>query len=221
MSSVIFALGILAPRPSVARPHATPVAPAKSDVVLPTPAPSEPVLKAQAPATVVEPPRRLPATRVETIPRFFSTTDFSGAWALVSSRYAGRGRGRTGAGEAGEREVKVSIASGAPVNCGIGCTIVQDARTLTISRSVEPVAPPPDIGVVVLNLDGSESTITQSNGGQFAANAKFDGAMLLVTRDIAFSYSVTQTLSIEDDKLKIVTTFSAADAPMTMTYVKR
>jgi hypothetical protein len=118
------------------------------------------------------------------------------------------------------REVKVSIASGAPVNCGTECTIVQNATTLTITRPDQPGTTPPDIGVVVLNLDGSESTITQSNGGEYPAKAKWDGSNLMVTRDTAYS-SVTQTLSIEDGKLTVLTAFSAADAPVTLTYVKR
>jgi hypothetical protein len=42
----------------------------------------------------------------------------------------------------------------------------------------------------------------------------------MVTRETAYS-SVTQTLSIEDGNLTVVTTFSAADAPVTLTYVKR
>jgi hypothetical protein len=113
----------------------------------------------------------------------------------------------------------LEVASGAPVNCGTECTIVQNATTLTLSRADQPGTTPPDVGVVVLNLDGSESTITQSNGGEYAATAKWDGGKLVVTRDMTYS-SVAQTLSVEDGKLKVVTRFSAADAPVTLTYVK-
>jgi hypothetical protein len=88
------------------------------------------------------------------------------SWALASATYAGRGRG--GTGEFGvEREVKVTIASGAPINCGTECTMAQDDKTLTISRADQPGTTPPDVGVVMLNLDGSESTITQSDGSTY------------------------------------------------------
>jgi beta-lactamase regulating signal transducer with metallopeptidase domain len=219
-SSVIFAAGMLAPRPSVARPQAIAIAQVRSDVVLPKPTPSKPAQQAHTGANVVDGPRPVPPKRVEGKPKFVSTADFTGTWALVSSTYAGRGRGGTGTPGV-EREVKVSFASGAPVNCGTGCTIVQNAKTLTISRADQPGTRPPDIGVVVLNVDGSASTFTQSNGSEFAASARLDGDTLVVTRNTSARASVTQTLSIEDARLKVVTRFSLADAPVTMTYVKR
>jgi hypothetical protein len=104
-------------------------------------------------------PVSVSAKRVAGVQRSVNTTDFSGRWALVSSTYAGRGRGGTGGGV--EREVNVSIASGAPVNCGTECTIVQNANTLTLSRADQAGTTPPDVGVVVLNLDGSESASAQ------------------------------------------------------------
>ncbi len=218
-SSAIFAAGMLAPRLAVDRPKATAVAQVKSDALLPKPAPAKPAQQPHAVASLVDHPRPLTPKRVEGKPRSVSITDFTGTWVLVSSTYAGRGRGGTGVYGV-EREVKVSIASGAPVNCGTECTIVQNARTLTISRADQPGSTPPDVGMVVLNLDGSESTITQSDGGEFAAHAKPDGGTLVVTRDMTYSF-VTQTLSLEDGKLKVVTRFSRADAPTTLTYVKR
>jgi beta-lactamase regulating signal transducer with metallopeptidase domain len=217
-SSVIFAAGMLAPRPSVIDSPAAAAAHVKSDVVLPTPTRAAPADLAHAGATVLALPAPLSDKRVAGVSRSANASDFSGSWALVSSTYAGRGRG--GAGGEGGREVKVSIASGAPVNCGTECTIVHTARALTITRPDQPGTTPPDIGVVVLNLDGSESTITQSNGGEYAANAKWDGDKLAVTRETAFS-SVTQILSIEDGKLTVVTSFNAADSPVTLTYVKK
>jgi hypothetical protein len=219
-SSVIFAAAMLVPRSSLARPEATAVAQVKSDVLLPKPTPSTPALQAHTGANVVDEPRPLPPRLVEGRARFVSTTDFTGTWTLVSSTSAGRGRGRTGGGGGQEREVKVSIASGAPVNCGTECKIVQNAKTLTISRVDQPGMTPPDVGVVVLNLDGRESTVTQSNGGEYAANARSDGDMVVVTRDMTHS-SVTQTLSIEEGKLTVLTRFSLGDAPATLTYVKR
>jgi beta-lactamase regulating signal transducer with metallopeptidase domain len=219
-SSVIFAAGMFAPRPSVARPQATAVAQVKSDVVLPRPTPSKSEQQAHTGANVVEQPRPLSPKRVQSGPGLLGTTDFTGTWALVSSTYAGRGRGGTGTPGV-EREVKVIFASGAPVNCGTECTIVQNAKTLTISRVDQSGSWVPDIGVVVLNLDGSESTFTQSNGSQFAASARSDGDTLVVTRNTSARASVTQTLSIDKGKLTVVTKFSLGDAPVTLTYVKR
>ena len=72
-----------------------------------------------------------------------------------------------------------------------------------------------------LKLDGGESTITQANGSEFSAHAKWDGNTVTVTRDTSPYASVTQTLSIENGKLTVVTMFSLADAATTLTYVKR
>jgi beta-lactamase regulating signal transducer with metallopeptidase domain len=226
-SSVIFAAGMLAPRPSVARTQTGAVAHMKSDVVLPNPAPSQTPHQARTGAKVIDGAHPLAPKPVESRTRFVSATDFTGIWALVSATTAGRGRGGIGGFEPGgfEREVKVTIASGAPVNCGVECTIVQNDKTLTISRVDQPGTVAPDIGVVVLNLDGSESTITQSNGSDFSAKAKSEAGTLVVTRDWTDSSVtqtlVTQTLSIENARLKVVTTFSRADAPVTMTYERR
>jgi hypothetical protein len=144
--------------------------------------------------------------------------DFAGTWTLVSSTTSGSARGGTGGGA--EVKVKTSLASGAPVNCGTECTMTQTDKTLTISRVDPPGVWRPDIGVVVLNLDGSESVITHPSGSRYAAKAKVEGGTLVVTRDAADA-SVTQSLSIEDGKLKVVTRFAAADGPVTLTYVKK
>src|SRR3954470_10703823 len=139
--------------------------------------------------------------------------DFSGAWVLVSSTFAGVGRG------GGDGRL-VSIVSGAPVNCGTACRIQQDGGALTISRT-EPVsgAVPPDNGRVLLNLSGNDSTITQENGGQYTAKATWNGTTLEVTRRL-FSYDVTQTMSIESGKLLVLTAFGGHE-PVTLTYVRR
>jgi hypothetical protein len=152
-------------------------------------------------------------------PAQVGVTDFSGHWSLVSTAYAGRGRG--GTGEPGrEREVKTKWTSGAPVNCGPECTITQDAKTLTISRLGTPNAVTTyDNGVVVLNLDGSDSTVTQASGTHYVVHAKWDGDKVAVKFDFAY-FTVTQFLSIVDGNLKVVTDFGVGDAPVTMTYVK-
>jgi hypothetical protein len=144
-----------------------------------------------------------------------SNPDFSGTWSLVTDQKAPTGRGRGGGGGA------VSYVSGAPVNCRTECTIVQDAKALTISRPAnQQGVKPPD---VVLNLDGRESTITQSLNprAEYTANAKWDGGKLVVTRSMG-ALIVTQNMSLEDGKLTVVSTFSIDDfAPVKLTYVKR
>ncbi len=172
------------------------------------------------PSVSLEQPRADSPTRVENQPAPGAAPDLSGHWSLVSSTYAGRGRG--GRGEAGvEREVTTKWVSGAPVNCGPECTITQDAKTMTISRLGTPDAVTLyDNGVVVLNLDGTESAVTQSSGSHYIVHAKWNGDRLVVTYESAY-FTVTQVLSIENGRLKVVTDFSVGDAPVTFTYVKR
>lgn len=101
--------------------------------------------------------------------------------------------------------------------------LVQDGNTVTITRPDQPGTTAPDIGTVVLKTDGSESTITMRSEplAQFTAVARWDGDKLIVTRDVSASNSVTQTLFLEDGKLKVVSKFTLQDAPVTMTYEKR
>jgi len=148
-----------------------------------------------------------------------SGPDLSGHWSLVSSTYAGRGRGGTGEG-AGERRVTAKWASGAPVNCGPECTIRQDTKTLTISRLGTPDAVTNyDNGAVVLNLDGGDSTVTQAGGSHYVVHANWVGDKLVVTYHATY-FTVTQVLSVENNSLKVVTDFGVGDAPVTFTYVK-
>ena len=223
MSSTIFASGILTPRTRQATPTpaaaAAAAAPAPSEFVaiqLPEPTPR---VRVEERVKVVV-PRPDVTKRVVVKPSGDLASDFNGTWTLVSSTYAGRGRGGTGVpGEV--REVNVRFSSGAPVNCGGSCTIVQDGRTLTITRLDPQDENAPDNGVVTLHLDGRKSTVTQANGAEFAATAKTEDDAVIVSREINSRPAVTQTLSIEGGRLKVVTMFSMADAPVTMTYVKK
>jgi hypothetical protein len=147
-----------------------------------------------------------------------SKTDFSGQWSLVAAPGMGGGSGRGGRGGGG---AVTSIISGAPVNCGRECTMTQDVRTLTISRPANQQGiKPPD---VVLNLDGRESTIIQSLEPpvEYKAGAKWDGGKLVVIRSMGKD-NVTQTISIQDDKLTVVSLFNVEGAvPVTLTYAKK
>ena len=151
---------------------------------------------------------------------FVPRTDLSGEWVQVGSEYNGAGRGAAGGRGDGRM---ISISSGAAVNCGVTCTIVQEGPMITINRPDQPGMTSPDSGTVVLKTDGSESSIKSGagTGSQFTALAKWEGDNLVVTRQITDSLSVRQTVSLVEGKLHVVTMFSASDAPVTMIYEKR
>jgi hypothetical protein len=145
---------------------------------------------------------------------FVPRTDLSGEWVQVGATYNGAGRG-------GGDGRMISITSGAALNCGTTCTIVQNGSTLTLTRPDQPGQTPPDSGTVVLNTDGSDSTIALRSGGEFKATARWEGDTLVVTRQVSASNSVTQTVSIENGRLEVVSQFTLQDAPVTMTYEKK
>lgn len=218
LSSTICAAGVLAPR-TASHPAPAAAAAAQPEAVPLQATESSPRVRVEERVKVVA-VRPHPVKRVEVKPHDDVSSDFSGTWTLVSSTYAGRGRGGTGVpGEV--RDVNVRFTSGAPVNCGGSCTIVHDGRSLTITRLDPQDETSPDNGVVTLHLDGRRSTVTQPNGAEFAATAKTEDAAVVVSREINARAAVTQTLSIEGGRLKVVTMFSMADAPVTMTYEKK
>lgn len=141
-----------------------------------------------------------------------SKPDFSGTWVLDRKAQTSGGRGGGGT---------VSMVSGAPVNCGTECTIVQNAKTLTISRRVsQEGVKAPD---VVLNLDGGESTIVQSLSPrvEYTATAKWDRDRLVVTRSMGY-FNIVQTIEHDDGKLSVASAFTVeGDVPVTLTYTRK
>ncbi len=224
-SSIVCAAGILVPRPAdvPGQQAATGAPPRARDVSLESRAAVEPPQEATRPVApspnaAGRPPAAAPAPS-RTGQGETGRPDLSGHWSLASSTSAGGGRG--GTGEAGvEREVRTKWVSGAPVNCGPECTITQDAKTLSISRlGTSDAVTLYDNGLVVLNLDDSESTVTQPRGTHYVVHAAWEGEKLVVTYHSAY-FTVTQILSIQEDTLKVVTDFGVGDAPVTFTYVK-
>ncbi|HKT81369.1 MAG TPA: hypothetical protein VJP86_14185, partial [Vicinamibacterales bacterium] len=143
-----------------------------------------------------------------------------GHWTIVPAPSDGSGRGRVGGRGGGG--LTVQFVSGGAVNCGPECTISQNAMTLTIVRPAVKDHTPPDVGTVVLNLDGSDSTITQRRDppDTYTAKAKWDGDRLVVTREMG-PLTVTQMLSLDQGKLKVTSTFVGTEMPpVTMTYTK-
>jgi hypothetical protein len=134
-----------------------------------------------------------------------SHPDFSGRWVLIDS---GVGQGQTG-GSGSPRNPQVVI-SGAGFNCASGCTIVQTASTLTVSRPANAKGvTPPD---VVLGLEGQV--------GSVKATATWDGLKLVVTRTVALS-TIRQTISLDEGRLRLVTTFDTPGIdPVTFIYKK-
>ena len=151
--------------------------------------------------------------------------NLSGTWvaeAPAGGAPAGGGGGGGGGGRGG------GGGGGGAFNCGQECTIVQDAKTLTIKRPAGAQgAAPADI---VLMLDGSDSKIMQPGrqGGEptaTIAKAKVDGTKIVVTRTIDMqgtAVTATQTISLEAGKLTIVTNSGREGAaPTTRTYTKK
>ena len=150
---------------------------------------------------------------------FAQATNFSGTW--VRDMPAGGGAGAGGGGRQG------GGGGGGAFACGGECTIVQDAKTLTIKRTAGQGGQAP--ADVVLTLVG-ESKLMQPGrqGGEptpYTVNAKWDGAKWVVTRNVEMGenkFTTTQTISIEGGKLTIVTTSSRDGAtPQTITYSKK
>jgi hypothetical protein len=149
--------------------------------------------------------------------------DFSGTWTLVleKEKTGPAGVGRGGGGRDGRAPMVRSEVSGAAVNCGTECTIVQTAKTLTISGL--PSGRGGKLPDVVLNLDGTTSTITQSINppATYAATAAWDGGKLVVSRTLG-RMKITQTISLEVGKLVVFSTFDVEGSdPVRLTYTKK
>jgi len=154
---------------------------------------------------------------------FAQAPNLSGTWvaeAPAGGAPAGGGGGGGGRGGGG--------GGGGAFNCGMECTIVQDAKTLTIKRPAGAQgAAPAD---VVLMLDGSDSKIMMPGrqGGEptaMVAKAKVEGNKIVVTRSVDMqgtAVTSTQTISLEGGKLTIVTNSGREGAtPQTRTYTKK
>ncbi len=128
------------------------------------------------------------------------TPNFSGTWSHTGN-------------------AKAQWVSMAGINCGPECTITQNEKTLTLTRPANQ-AGAPDTGLVVLNLDGSDMTVTQSNGSKFVVHAKWDAGKLVVTHTYAY-FTIKQVLSLTDGKLTIVNDLGVGDPPVTETYAKK
>jgi hypothetical protein len=139
-----------------------------------------------------------------------TTANFAGKWTLVPD--ANTPQGGRGGGFGG--------------GLGAEATIVQDAKTLTVTRMG-----PQGAITSVYNLDGSDSKNTLSFGDQSfdqISKVKADGAKLVITTKSDFggnAFETTMTLSIEGGNLVVDSLrpdFQGGGAPIAtkLTYKK-
>ncbi|HZA94366.1 MAG TPA: hypothetical protein VE420_17210, partial [Gemmatimonadales bacterium] len=153
---------------------------------------------------------------------FVPKVDLSGEWVQIDAVYSGTGPGGSDRPALGgpDGRTRISLIAGVPVNCGPTCAIVQDGRTVTITR---PPTKAPDTGQVgsqTFMTDGSESVVQEGNS-RLKATAKWEGDKLVVYRMITSNLHVTQKLFMKDGKLHVESTFSSQDAPVVLIYEKR
>jgi hypothetical protein len=133
--------------------------------------------------------------------------DFSGTWTLVDFRSASD----PASAERGA-EGQSGVVGGAVLNCGRECTITQTPGTLTVSQPAGQDGTKPRDGAVYLDGRPMSGKTT----------LKWDGTKLVLTRTIAEPLVVTQTLSLEEERLIIVVAMSAGKAgPFTLTYKRK
>ena len=106
---------------------------------------------------------------------------FAGKWTLVPDPNAAAGGGGKGGGRG---------MGGGGQFCGNECTMTQDAKALTVTRTTQAGETK-----TVYNLDGSESKNTQTFGENSitsVSTAKWDGAKLVITTKTDVGGNVSQ-----------------------------
>lgn len=136
--------------------------------------------------------------------------DFSGQWELTEALVTGASRDGTTSDK--PRRTTSTTISGAPVNCGRGCTISQKGQTLTIDHALlggdaKDKQPPP----VTFSLDGRERNVvdTFNPSRELPVTARWDGVKVRVETTERGAFATiqwTQVLSIEDGHLVVVST---------------
>ncbi len=158
---------------------------------------------------------------------FAQAPNLAGTWTrdAGAAPAGGGGGGAAGGGGGGGQRPGGGGGGGGLFACGMECTIVQDAKTITIKRAAGQGGQAP--ADVVINLTGdTKMTQPARQGGtptEYTVTAKNDGGkwVLTSTRDMGGN-SVTQTatLSVSGNKLTVVSTRTGGD-PTTQTYTKK
>jgi hypothetical protein len=150
-------------------------------------------------------------------------TNFAGTWTRDAP--AGGGAAAGGGGGGGGRQGGGRGGGGGAFNCGMECTIAQDATSITIT----PVGPngPGEPRKIMLTGDTKYSVPGRQGGAATEVTAKSkwvgDKLEISVTRDMqGTAVTSTQTLSIAAGTLTVVSNSGQPDAqPQTATYTKK
>jgi hypothetical protein len=140
--------------------------------------------------------------------------DLSGQWELVEALASGRGR--DGAASEGPRRTTSTTISGAPFNCGRGCTISHEGQTLTIDNAQLADYPGKDKSQptpsVTLHLDGRHARVVDSFSPprELPVTARWDGSKVRIdSAENGLPIARTQWLALEEGQLIVVSSTSA------------
>ena len=146
--------------------------------------------------------------------------NLSGTWVRADDPAAAGGGGGGGGGRRGGG----GGGGGAVFNCGMECTITQDAKALTITRTTQAGEQK-----MMFMLDGSESKNSMMGRGGEAttvtskASVSAGKIVISTTRDMqGTAVTSTQTLSLEGGNLVVETNSGREGAtPTKVTYKKK
>jgi hypothetical protein len=143
--------------------------------------------------------------------------DLAGQWELVEALVTGATR--DGAASDQPRRTTSTTISGAPFNCGRGCTITQKGQTLTIDNAQLADIPGRDktrpTPAMTFHVNGEQMTVVDSYNWdpprEMPVTARWEGSRVRiesVDRGTLATQTWTQLLSLEDSHLVVVTTSS-------------
>jgi hypothetical protein len=159
--------------------------------------------------------------------------DLSGQWELVEALVTGATR--DGAASDQPRRTTSTTISGAPFNCGRGCTIVQKGQALTVENAQladipgrDKARPTPSM---TFHVNGQQTKVVDSYNWdpprEMPVTARLDGSTVRiesVDQGAMATLTWTQLLSAEDGQLVVVTTSARDGEPRwgtTFRYRKR
>jgi hypothetical protein len=143
--------------------------------------------------------------------------DLTGQWELVEALATGPGRDGTVSEK--PRPTTSTTISGAPFNCGRGCTIVQKGQTLTIANAELADIPGRDktrpTPLMAFHVNGQQMKVVDSYNWdpprELPVTARWDGSKVRIESVDHGTFATlrwTQLLSLEDGHLVVVTTSS-------------
>jgi len=159
--------------------------------------------------------------------------NFSGEWELVEALVTGATR--DGAASDQPRRTTSTTISGAPFNCGRGCTIIHKGQTLTIENAQladipgrDKTQPTPSM---TFHINGRQMMVVDSFNWdpplEMPVTARWDGGRIRIDtaqQGAGATMLWTQVLSLESGQLVVVTTSTRDGDPgwgTTFSYRKR